>query len=166
MSLSGYLDSVGHGNLTYNVSGTLIAPVTRSTVLTRVLSSPVSNAQVFLHILASVLAGLEHMHTLTDSAGRSLAAIHYDIKPDNVLVFPGEHDNVLGLQFKVSDLGATRATATLRQRRAEDPGHTVVSVGRRDHFLSGTNVLVYVGVGARFWILGGGASRPSAHVSP
>jgi serine/threonine protein kinase len=84
--------------------------------------------QVFLHILASVLAGLEHMHTLTDGAGRSLAAIHYDIKPDNVLVFPGEHDNVTGLQFKVSDLGATRYTATLRQRRAEDPGHTVVSL--------------------------------------
>ncbi len=83
---------------------------------------------MFLHILASVLTGLEHMHTLTDGLGRSLAAIHYDMKPDNVLVFPGEHDNVMGLQFKVSDLGMTHATATLRQRLAENPGYTVVSV--------------------------------------
>jgi hypothetical protein len=83
---------------------------------------------VFLHILASVLVGLEHMHTLTDGTGRSLAAIHYDIKPDNVLVFSGEHDNVMGLQFKISDLGTTHATFTLRQRRAEDPDHVVVSV--------------------------------------
>jgi hypothetical protein len=125
MSLSGYLDSVGHGNLAYNVSCPWPVPVSRSTVLTRVPPPPVSNAQVFLHILASVLAGLERMYTLTDGADRSLAAVHYDIKPDNVLVFPGEYDYP---QFKVSDLGATRATATLRQRRAEDPGHTVVSV--------------------------------------
>ncbi len=33
MSLTGYLDSVGHGNLAYNVSGTLLVPGIRSTVL-------------------------------------------------------------------------------------------------------------------------------------
>ena len=81
-----------------------------------------------------MLAGLEHMHTLTDGAGRSLAAIHYDVKPENVLVHEGVHDNALGLQFKVSDLGVTRYTSTLRQRRAEDPGHVVVRAVRPMNF--------------------------------
>jgi serine/threonine protein kinase len=89
---------------------------------------PVHPTQVFLHILECVLAGLEHMHTLRDVVGHSLAAIHYDVKPDNVLVFPAEHDDIVGLQFKVSDLGATRYTTTLRRRRAEDPGHVVVKL--------------------------------------
>jgi serine/threonine protein kinase len=83
---------------------------------------------VFLHILASVLAGVEHMHTMTDGVGRSLAAVHFGIKPDNILVFPGEHDNVLDLQFKVGDLGSAEYTDTLKQRRAEDPSYVVVSV--------------------------------------
>jgi hypothetical protein len=36
LSLTGYLDSVGHGNLAYNVGRLLIAPFVPSTVLTLV----------------------------------------------------------------------------------------------------------------------------------
>ncbi len=41
------------------------------------------------------------MHTLTDDDGASLAAVHADMKPANILVFDDAHSPPLRLVFKV-----------------------------------------------------------------
>jgi serine/threonine protein kinase len=79
---------------------------------------------VLQHILRCVFTALNHMHTCVDREGRSMAAIHYDFKPANVLVFHND-DSPVGLDFKISDLGATHSTRTMRRRLEEDPASAV-----------------------------------------
>jgi serine/threonine-protein kinase len=63
-----------------------------------------------LRILMSVLAGLEHAHTLTDLDGRSLEVVHRDVSPQNVFV---TYDG----QVKLVDFGVAKTLAASHHTR-------------------------------------------------
>ena len=88
-------------------------PLTR--VMNRLRGSAELSVPLRLRILMSVLAGLEHAHTLTDRDGKSLEVVHRDVSPQNVFV---TYDG----QVKLVDFGVAKTLAAshhTRPRRAQ-----------------------------------------------
>ena len=84
-------------------------PLTR--VLTRLLRGPNAlSLPLRLRILTSVLAGLEHAHTLTDLDGTPLEVVHRDVSPQNVFV---TYDG----QVKLVDFGVAKTLAASHHTR-------------------------------------------------
>jgi len=84
-------------------------PLTR--VLNRMLRGPGELAlPLRLRILARVLAGLEHAHTLADLDGTPLGVVHRDVSPQNVFV---TYDG----QVKLVDFGVAKTVAAAHQTR-------------------------------------------------
>ncbi len=84
-------------------------PLTR--VLNRLLRGPGAlSLPLRLRILTSVLAGLEHAHTLTDLDGTALEVVHRDISPQNVFV---TYDG----QVKLVDFGVAKTLAASHHTR-------------------------------------------------
>ena len=83
-------------------------PLTR--VMNRLRGSAELSVPLRLRILMSVLAGLEHAHTLTDLDGRSLEVVHRDVSPQNVFV---TYDG----QVKLVDFGVAKTLAASHHTR-------------------------------------------------
>ena len=87
MSLSGFLEGVGHGGL---------------------------DVIYIDHIFCCVFSALDHLHSCTDAEGCSAATIHYDLKPENVLVFPAAASgSPVELDFKITGFGSSLLISTL-----------------------------------------------------
>jgi serine/threonine-protein kinase len=63
-----------------------------------------------LQVLADVLAGLEHAHTLTDERGAPLAIVHRDVSPQNVFL---TYDGAV----KLVDFGIAKSVAASHRTR-------------------------------------------------
>lgn len=83
-------------------------PLTR--VLNRLLRPGELGLALRLRIAASVLAGLEHAHTLTDLDGTPLEVVHRDVSPQNVFV---TYDG----QVKLVDFGVARTLGASHHTR-------------------------------------------------
>ena len=84
-------------------------PLTR--VLNRLLRGPGElSLPLRLRILMSVLAGLEHAHTLQDLDGTPLEVVHRDVSPQNVFV---TYDG----QVKLVDFGVAKTLAASHNTR-------------------------------------------------
>ena len=84
-------------------------PLTR--VLNRLRADRASSSlPLRLRILTSVLAGLEHAHTLTDLDGTPLEVVHRDVSPQNVFV---TYDG----QVKLVDFGVAKTLAASHHTR-------------------------------------------------
>ena len=84
-------------------------PLTR--VLNRMLRGPSQlSLPLRLRILTSVLAGLEHAHTLTDLDGTPMGVVHRDVSPQNVFV---TYDG----QVKLVDFGVAKTLAASHHTR-------------------------------------------------
>jgi serine/threonine-protein kinase len=83
-------------------------PLTR--VLNRLLRPGELGLALRLRIVASVLAGLEHAHTLTDLDGTPLEVVHRDVGPQNVFV---TYDG----QVKLVDFGVARTLGASHHTR-------------------------------------------------
>ena len=83
-------------------------PLTR--VLNRLRGSAELSVPLRLRIVMSVLAGLEHAHTLTDLDGESLEVVHRDVSPQNVFV---TYDG----QVKLVDFGVAKTLAASHHTR-------------------------------------------------
>jgi eukaryotic-like serine/threonine-protein kinase len=83
-------------------------PLTR--VMNRLRGTDELSVPLRLRILMSVLAGLEHAHTLTDLDGKSLEVVHRDVSPHNVFV---TYDG----QVKLVDFGVAKTLAASHHTR-------------------------------------------------
>ena len=83
-------------------------PLTR--VMNRLRGTAELSVPLRLRILMSVLAGLEHAHTLTDLDGKSLEVVHRDVSPHNVFV---TYDG----QVKLVDFGVAKTLAASHHTR-------------------------------------------------
>ncbi len=83
-------------------------PLTR--VMNRLRGTTELSVPLRLRILMSVLAGLEHAHTLTDLDGKSLEVVHRDVSPHNVFV---TYDG----QVKLVDFGVAKTLAASHHTR-------------------------------------------------
>ena len=83
-------------------------PLTR--VMNRLRGTDELSVPLRLRILMSVLAGLEHAHTLTDLEGKSLEVVHRDVSPHNVFV---TYDG----QVKLVDFGVAKTLAASHHTR-------------------------------------------------
>jgi eukaryotic-like serine/threonine-protein kinase len=83
-------------------------PLTR--VMNRLRGTDELTVPLRLRILMSVLAGLEHAHTLTDLDGKSLEVVHRDVSPHNVFV---TYDG----QVKLVDFGVAKTLAASHHTR-------------------------------------------------
>jgi len=83
-------------------------PLTR--VMNRLRGNGELSVPLRLRIVMSVLAGLEHAHTLTDLDGQSLEVVHRDVSPHNVfLTYDG--------QVKLVDFGVAKTLAASHHTR-------------------------------------------------
>src|SRR3954453_3106877 len=83
-------------------------PLTR--VMNRLRGTDELSVPLRVRILMSVLAGLEHAHTLTDLDGKSLEVVHRDVSPHNVfLTYDG--------QVKLVDFGVAKTLAASHHTR-------------------------------------------------
>jgi len=83
-------------------------PLTR--VMNRLRGNGELSVPLRLRIVMSVLAGLEHAHTLTDLEGQSLEVVHRDVSPHNVfLTYDG--------QVKLVDFGVAKTLAASHHTR-------------------------------------------------
>jgi serine/threonine-protein kinase len=83
-------------------------PLTR--VLNRLRGPRELGLPLRLRVLTSVLAGLEHAHTLTDLDGTPLEVVHRDVSPQNVFV---TYDG----QVKLVDFGVAQTLAASHHTR-------------------------------------------------
>src|SRR4051812_26534107 len=83
-------------------------PLTR--VMNRLRGTDELSVPLRVRILMSVLAGLEHAHTLTDLDGKSLEVVHRDVSPHNVFV---TYDG----QVKLVDFGVAKTLAASHHTR-------------------------------------------------
>ncbi len=83
-------------------------PLTR--VMNRLRGTAELSVPLRLRILMSVLAGLEHAHTLTDLDGKPLEVVHRDVSPHNVFV---TYDG----QVKLVDFGVAKTLAASHHTR-------------------------------------------------
>jgi len=83
-------------------------PLTR--VMNRLRGTAELSVPLRLRILMSVLAGLEHAHTLTDLDGNPLEVVHRDVSPHNVFV---TYDG----QVKLVDFGVAKTLAASHHTR-------------------------------------------------
>jgi serine/threonine protein kinase len=83
-------------------------PLTR--VMNRLRGTAELSVPLRLRILMSVLAGLEHAHTLTDLDGQPLEVVHRDVSPHNVFV---TYDG----QMKLVDFGVAKTLAASHHTR-------------------------------------------------
>jgi serine/threonine protein kinase len=83
-------------------------PLTR--VMNRLRGTAELSIPLRLRILMSVLAGLEHAHTLTDLDGQPLEVVHRDVSPHNVFV---TYDG----QVKLVDFGVAKTLAASHHTR-------------------------------------------------
>ena len=83
-------------------------PLTR--VMNRLRGTDELSVPLRLRILMSVLAGLEHAHTLTDLDGHPLEVVHRDVSPHNVFV---TYDG----QVKLVDFGVAKTLAASHNTR-------------------------------------------------
>ena len=83
-------------------------PLTR--VMNRLRGTAELSVPLRLRILMSVLAGLEHAHTLTDLDGQPLEVVHRDVSPHNVFV---TYDG----QVKLVDFGVAKTLAASHHTR-------------------------------------------------
>jgi serine/threonine-protein kinase len=83
-------------------------PLTR--VMNRLRGTDELSVPLRLRILMSVLAGLEHAHTLTDLEGKPLEVVHRDVSPHNVFV---TYDG----QVKLVDFGVAKTLAASHHTR-------------------------------------------------
>jgi len=83
-------------------------PLTR--VMNRLRGTDELSVPLRLRILMSVLAGLEHAHTLTDLEGQPLEVVHRDVSPHNVFV---TYDG----QVKLVDFGVAKTLAASHHTR-------------------------------------------------
>ena len=79
-------------------------------VMNRLRGTAELSVPLRLRILMSVLAGLEHAHTLTDLDGKSLEVVHRDVSPHNVFV---TYDG----QVKLVDFGVAKTLAASHHTR-------------------------------------------------
>jgi hypothetical protein len=79
-------------------------------VLNRLRGSGELSVPLRLRIVMSVLAGLEHAHTLTDLDGAPLEVVHRDVSPQNVFV---TYDG----QVKLVDFGVAKTLAASHHTR-------------------------------------------------
>jgi serine/threonine protein kinase len=83
-------------------------PLTR--VMNRLRGADEMSVPLRLRILMSVLAGLEHAHTLTDLDGKPLEVVHRDVSPHNVFI---TYDG----QVKLVDFGVAKTLAASHHTR-------------------------------------------------
>lgn len=66
-----------------------------------------------LMVISGVLRGLSYAHRATDESGQRLGIVHRDVSPQNVLL------SING-DIKLSDFGAAKANAAVRQARTQE----------------------------------------------